>query len=302
MKSRLFFNDTLLLLTAAIWGFAFVAQRLGMDHVGPFFFTGVRFLLGALVLLPVALLRARPSRRVLVLLVPGAALTGLVLFAGSALQQIGLVYTTAGNAGFITGLYVVMVPVLGVFRRQTVGGLRWGAVGLAVVGLYLLSVQRGVSVNPGDLLVMGSAFFFALHVQLIDHLSRRYPVLWISLVQYGVVALVSLAVAAVLEPVNPAGLRGAAIPILYGGVGSIAIAYTLQTVAQRRATPSHAAILLSLEGSFAALGGWLILSEVLSVRAALGCGLLLSGMVLSQVAGFRRGALPRQETLPSAAS
>ncbi|WP_018525452.1 DMT family transporter [Alkalispirochaeta alkalica] len=302
MKPRAILNDALLLVTAAIWGFAFVAQRLGMDHVGPFFFTGVRFLLGAMVLLPVALLRGGPSRRVPGALLPGAAVTGLVLFAGSALQQIGLVYTTAGNAGFITGLYVVMVPLLGIFRRQAVGGLRWGAVLLAVAGLYLLSVQPGASVNPGDLFVMASALFFALHVQLIDHLSRRYPVLWISLVQYGVVALVSLAVAVVREPIDLAGMRGAAVPILYGGIGSIAIAYTLQTVAQRRAAPSHAAILLSLEGSFAALGGWLILSEVLSLRSVLGCALLLAGMILSQVAGFRRAAFSRQEPLPSVAS
>lgn len=259
-----------------------------MAHIGPFFFNGVRFLLGSLVLLPLAWRWAPLPRASRLPLLRVGLGTGLVLFAAAGLQQAGLVYTTAGNAGFITGLYVVLVPLMGIHRRQVVGRLRWVAVLLAVGGLYLLSVQAGFSINPGDALVVGSAFFFALHVQIIDHISRRHSALWFSLVQYFVVALVSLLVAFFTEPIELGALRSAGVPILYGGIGSISIAYTLQVVAQRRAVPSHAAILLSLEGTFAAIGGWLILSEVLSARAALGCALLLAGMIISQVAGLRR--------------
>lgn len=265
---------------------------MGMDHIGPFLFNGIRFLLGSLVLVPLAL-RWAPLRRGTRLPVIRAGLgTGLVLFVAAGLQQVGLVYTTAGNAGFITGLYVVLVPLMGLHRRQVVGPVRWVAVLLAVAGLYLLSVQEGLSINPGDALVMGSAFFFALHVQIIDHASRRYSALWFSLVQYFVVALVSLLVAAFTEPFEMVALRSAGVPILYGGIGSISVAYTLQVIAQRRAVPSHAAILLSLEGTFAAIGGWLILSEFLSPRAALGCALLLAGMITSQIAGVRRASVP----------
>lgn len=288
MKSHTLVNDLLLLATAAIWGFAFVAQRVGMDHIGPFLFNGIRFSLGALVLLPLAFRWAPLAREQRGTVLRAGIVAGVVLFAAAGLQQIGLVYTTAGNAGFITGLYVVMVPLLGIVRKQSVGPLRWVAVVLAIAGLYLLSVQKGFSVNPGDLFVMGSAFFFALHVQVIDHVSRRHSALWFSLTQYIVVALISLVAGVLFEPFSFASIGNAAVPILYGGIGSISIAYTLQVVAQRRAAPSHAAILLSLEGTFAAIGGWLMLSEILTPRAIVGCALLLFGMILSQVAGLRR--------------
>ncbi len=276
------------MITALIWGLAFVAQRIGMDHIGPFTYNGVRFLLGASVLIPLALWRSPVPRGKWTGLSRSAVLAGLALFAAASLQQIGLVYTSAGNAGFITGLYVVLVPIIGLGRRQQLGPERWVAVALAVLGLYLLSVQQGLEINPGDVFVMGSAFFFALHVQLIDYMSRRNSALWLSLVQYIVVGLVSLGIGLLFEPISGAALRGATPAIIYGGLGSISIAYTLQVIAQRNAEPSHAAIILSLEGTFAAIGGWLILGEILSPRALLGCALLLAGMLLSQFAGLRR--------------
>ncbi len=276
------------MITALIWGLAFVAQRIGMDHIGPFTYNGVRFLLGASVLIPLALWRSPVPRGKWTGLSRSAVLAGLALFAAASLQQIGLVYTSAGNAGFITGLYVVLVPIIGLGRRQQLGPERWVAVALAVLGLYLLSVQQGLEINPGDVFVMGSAFFFALHVQLIDYMSRRNSALWLSLVQYIVVGLVSLGIGLLFEPISGAALRGATPAIIYGGLGSISIAYTLQVIAQRNAEPSHAAIILSLEGTFAAIGGWLILGEILSPRALLGCALLLAGMLLSQFAELRR--------------
>lgn len=288
MKTRTLDGDAMLLTTALVWGMAFVAQRIGMDFVGPFTFNGIRFALGAGALVPIAI-RLRPlaveHRRAHFL---SGGVAGLVLFVAASFQQIGLVHTTAGNAGFITGLYVVLVPLIGLGVARRIGALRWIAVGLAAIGLYLLSVTREFSVNPGDLWVMGSALFFAIHVHLIDRSAAGVSVLWFSIIQYIMVAAASLLVAAVTETVSVAALRGALPAILYGGLGSISIAYTLQVIGQRRAEPSHAAIILSLEGSFAALGGWLILGEVLTVRAGFGCLLLLSGMILSQLAGRKR--------------
>ena len=285
-------GDYLLLITATIWGFAFVAQRAGMEHIGPFTFNAIRFAIGATALLPLVWINERRRIRR-----PGAASAyqnggsiakfgvsaGAVLFLAASLQQIGLVYTSAGNAGFITGLYVVMVPLLGLLRRQRVGMVRWGAVLIAIVGMYLLSVTPGAAINPGDLLVLASALFFALHVQMIDHGAKRHDALTLSVIQYVVVAAASGVTARITESFEPAAVAAAAPAILYGGLGSISIAYTLQVVGQRTAEPTHAAIILSLEGTFAALGGWLLLSEYLSARALFGCALMLAGMLISQL-------------------
>ncbi len=287
MRIGLLANDVLLLTTSLIWGLAFVAQRIGMEHIGPFTFNGVRFLLGAAALVPVALVRSRTRLTRLRPTMRDGALAGLVLFVASSLQQIGLVRTTAGNAGFITGLYVVLVPFIGFLWGQRIGILRWVAVAFGVAGLYLLTVRDGMRMNAGDLYVLGSAFFFALHVHTIAYFSRKHSALWLSLTQYVFVGATSLTVGLVAESTPGGAVRGAVVPILYGGLASIAVAYTLQVVAQRRAHPSHAAILLSLEGTFAALGGWLILGEVLSTRAVVGCMLLMAGMLTSQLSGLR---------------
>ena len=283
--------DILLIMTAAIWGSAFVAQRVGMDYVGPFTFNGVRFALGSVSLLPLILfwkLRENgesprgpsPSEG-------GAirygALAGLVLFAGASLQQMGLVYTTAGKAGFITGLYVIMVPIMGYrWSQRTSYGTWLGAV-LAVIGLYLLSVTGAFTISRGDLLVLASAFFWAGHVLLIGWMSPRMDALVLASAQYAICSIMSLLVAFTLETVAVAGILQAAVPILYGGLASVGSAYTLQVVAQRHAPPAHASIILTLEGAFAALGGWILLGETLSLRALAGCGLMLSGMIVSQL-------------------
>lgn len=279
-------TDLLLLLTALIWGFAFVAQRVGMEYVGPFTFNAVRFALGGLTLLPVALFLRRkgwgqsgPTRA----LWWAGPLVGLVLFGGASLQQAGIVSTTAGNAGFITGLYVILVPLTGLLWGQRAGAGAWVGALLAVVGLYLLSVTSAFAIQRGDLLVLLGALFWTAHVQLIGWLTQRVDALLLSVVQFLVCAVLSLTTALFTESITAQGLVSAVPTILYGGLLSVGVAYTLQVVAQRTAKPPHAAILLSLESAFAALGGWLLLSEQLTPRALLGCGLMLAGMLLSQL-------------------
>jgi drug/metabolite transporter (DMT)-like permease len=275
--------DGLLLLTASIWGFAFVAQRVGMEHVGPFGFNGVRFALGSLVLLPLLAWGGKGRRELSGPGVAGGVLAGLVLFGGASFQQVALVSTTAGNAGFITGLYVVLVPILGLAVGHRTHAGTWMGAGLAALGLYLLSVVEGLSIARGDLLVLVGAIFWAGHVHVIGWLSRRQDPLQLACFQYAICALLSLAVACAVEDLAPAAYASAIAPILYGGLLSVGVAYTLQVVAQRRAKASHAAIILSLEAVFAALGGWLILGETLTARALAGCALMLSGVLLSQL-------------------
>jgi drug/metabolite transporter (DMT)-like permease len=283
-----------LLVTAAIWGFAFVAQRIGMDHVGPFLFNGIRFALGSLALVPVWLVRRRrdglgtrtagPFPEVL-----RAGLTaGLVLFCGASLQQVGLVYTTAGKAGFITGLYVVLVPVLGKFFRHRIGAGGWTGALLAATGLYLLSVTEGFRIDPGDSLIVGSAFFWAAHVLMIGRWARRFDVFELAAIQFATCSALSLAAAALVETNTLSGVVDATVPILYSGILSVGVGYTLQVVAQRRVQPTTAAILMSLEAVFAAAGGWLVLGETLSLRGILGCACMLAGVLASQL--WRRSA------------
>jgi len=290
----------LLLTAAVIWGTAFVAQRLGMDHVGPFTYNGIRFALGCLSLLPLLIIgRDQPSggppllqpagRRLMVL---GGVLTGLALFAGASLQQMGLVYTTAGKAGFITGLYVVIVPLLGLIWRQLPSAGTWLGAILSAVGLYLLSVTQQFTIELGDLLNLIGAFFWAGHVLVIAWLSPRIRPIKLAFWQFAACSLLSLSTAVLFEEISWSGIRAAAVPILYGGLISVGVAYTLQVVAQRDARPAHAAILLSMECPFAALAGWFILSETLNLRGVAGCAFMLAGMMLSQLWGIRRKQAP----------
>ncbi len=294
--------DALLLLTSLIWGFAFVAQRQGMEFVGPFTYNGIRFALGSLSLLPlIAVLDAAKGRWNGVLrreaAAGGAAMAasdrrlfflgtlaaGTALFLGASLQQAGLVYTTAGKAGFITGLYVVLVPVFGLFLGHRTGLPTWVGAVLAAAGLYLLSAAGSLgAVNPGDALVALSAVFWTVHVLLIDRLAKRIDPVKLASGQFAWCSLFSLAVAAAVEPVALSSIRAAALPILYGGLGSVGIAYTLQVVAQKDAPPAHSAIILCLEGVFATAGGVLILSEPLGLRGLAGSALMLGGMLATQ--------------------
>lgn len=265
-----------------------------MDYIGPFTYTGVRFAIGTVSLLPLLVLtREVPSPAENILAPPGTkftvfagCLTGLALFAGASLQQVGLVYTTAGKAGFITGLYVVIVPILGLFWKQRPGAGTWVGAILAAIGLYLLSVTGQFTMEPGDLLVLIGAFFWAGHVLIIGWLSPIIRPIKLACMQFAVCSILSLITAFAVETVVWQGIIQATVPILYGGLISVGIAYTLQVVAQRNAHPAHAAILLSMETVFAAVGGWMVLGETLSARGLFGCALMLAGMLLSQLWGL----------------
>ena len=218
---------------------------------------------------------------------PGSLLAGLFLFIGSSFQQVGLVYTTAGKAGFITGLYVILVPIMGLLLKQHIGLRSWIGALTATVGLYLLSVKPPFSIAYGDALVLISALFWAGHVLIIGHLSRRIDWAALAFLQFLTCSLLSTGTALFTEPIALQPLTDAALPILYGGVLSVGVAYTLQVVAQRKAPASHAAIILSLETVFAAFGGWLLLDETMRLRGLAGCGLMLVGMLVSQLRDTR---------------
>ncbi len=290
-----FKGDLLLLLTAMIWGTAFVAQKVGMDHIGPFMYTGIRFALGALFLTPFMLLLSRKQPFVVKQrkgppLVPAGLLAGTLLFGGSILQQIGIIYTTAGKAGFITGLYVVIVPLLGLIWKFKPGKGVWAGAFLAVTGLYLLTVDKGFTLCMGDTLVILCAFLYALHVLAIGWLAPRLDVLRLAVIQFWVCAGLSLAIGLIVEEMTLAALKGAAVPILYGGLLSVGIGFTLQIVAQQKAPPAHAAIILSLETVFAVMAGLVILGETLPVRGWTGCLLMLAGMIAAQIQTQKQGA------------
>lgn len=279
--------DFLLLLVSVIWGSAFAAQRVAALHLNAFLFNGLRFLIGAAVLLPLARRTWQIfDRRALA----GSALAGLMLFGGTAFQQLGLKYTTAGNAGFITGLYVVLIPLflaIG-WRQKPRTSALFGSL-LAALGLFLLSTggrlapPGSLPIAAGDRLELVGAALFALHVIWIGQLVRQVPVLPLAIVQYLVCGMLSLAAAGV----SPGGIDGTGLDIawwtvVYTGIFSIGVGYTLQAVGQRVAPPADAAILLSAEAVFAAFFGWLFLSERLAALQLLGCALILASMLVSQ--------------------
>ncbi len=303
LNSETLRTDGQLLLTAAIWGLAFTAQRAGMEFVGPYTYNGVRFALGTLSLLPLLLITprpARPGRRFSPALLGHGFVAGLFLFAGSSLQQVALQYTTAGKAGFITGLYVVLVPIFGHFLGKRSDRGRWVGAILAMGGLYFLSVTDRLTIAPGDGMVMLCALFFAAHVLYLSYAAPKLPALPLSMVQYAVCAFGSALIALFTEEATLAAIGSAWLPILYGGLFSVGVAYSLQVHAQRRAHPSHAAIILSLEGLFAAVGGFLILGEVLSPRNLLGAFLMLLAMLAAQwgqISRLRKKADPGRVAL-----
>lgn len=290
-------SNLLLVLTAIIWGFAFVAQRAGMEHVGPFTYNGIRFLLGSLSLLPLYYFTKKHEKQSAAgpvickrYTLNGGFLAGVVMFFAASFQQVGIVFTTAGKAGFITGLYVIFVPFIGMlFGQKTKINIWIGAV-IAVVGLYFLSISGSLKIALGDMLVLISALFFAVHILIIGYFSKRVDVIRLSLLQFTVCSFLSLLVAVITESFQIKAVLEAALPIIYGGIFSVGIAYTLQVSGQKHAHPSSASIILSLESLFAAIGGWLILGEKMTSGAVLGCILMLTGMILAQIS-FTRNKL-----------
>ena len=289
MKTQEIRADLIMLLAAAIWGFAFVAQREGMETMGPFLFNTARFFIGTVFLLPIVWYLSKKNKSqnnketsTKKLLFAGF-IAGLFLFLAASFQQVGIQYTTAGKAGFITGLYIFFVPLIGIFFGQRTGSGTWLGAFIAVIGLYFLSINDDFSIARGDLFQLICAIFFAAHILVIGYVAKSMDPLKLSLIQYFVSAVLSFFIAVTIEVITWEMIVDTAIPLLYAGIMSIAIGYTLQVVAQQHAKSSHAAIILGLEGAFAVLGGWLILDENLSTRGLIGCALMLSGMFLSQL-------------------
>ncbi len=287
-------TNSLLLITAIIWGFAFVAQRKGMEFIGPFTFNAIRFALGAVSLYPIIWYQNRKEPKVNIIEIDkklwqrkfGGLFLGFVLFAAASLQQVGLVYTTAGKSGFITGLYVIIVAIIGVFWGQKIKSTLWVGAILGTIGMYLLSVTGDFKIDFGDIIVLIGAFFWAIHVQLTGYLSPRNNAIKLAQYQFFTCSILSFIVAIISEKIIINSIILAIYPLLYGGLLSVGIAYTLQVVVQKKANPTYAAIILSFEAVFAALGGWLVLNEILSVRALFGCVLMLIGMLAAQLNTF----------------
>lgn len=287
-------SHLLLICVAAIWGFAFVAQSAGMDYLGPHSFNAARFLLGALSLVPLWFLMGKkrlPQGKTLIL---GGLAAGTIMFGGFSFQQIGLLYTTAGNAGFITGMYIVMVPIAGILLGQSTNLQTWSGVILAVLGLYSLSIGPDFEMAYGDLLELIGACFWTAHVIIIGWLSRKVDAIGLSICQF-LVATVWATIAALLyETPTFTDFQGAWLPLLYAGVASSGIACTLQIIGQRKVEPSVTALILSTEAIFAVIGGWLLLGETLGSKELLGCSLMLAGMLVSQWPSRKRPEMAAQ--------
>ncbi len=291
IKLSVFGAELLLLLAAIVWGFAFVAQKVGMDSIGPMAYNGIRFLLGSLSLLPVIRLfsvndsgsstNGKVVRQINIW--KAGLVSGLVLFIAASLQQIGIVYTTAGNSGFITSIYVILVPVFGLFFSQKVNVQTWIGAIFALAGLYFLSIHSGFKLVIGDLLVFASAFFWAAQVLLASYYAVRVNIIKLAAIQFALTGIISLVISFFTETYSLQDIYSAIIPILYGGIMSVGLAFTLQLIAQKRVIPSHAAIILSTESLFAAIGGWLLLNEQLTHIEKFGAFLMLVGVILSQL-------------------
>ena len=289
MNRKALRGSLLLLLGSVIWGAAFAAQRMGMDHVQPFTFTGVRMLLAGLVMIPAALIAKRKrgsaeqadprEQRT------GGLFCGLFLFIASSLQQLGLVYTSAGKAGFLTALYVVLVPVAGwvLFRKQP-GRVIWLGVGLAVAALYLLCVPAsGFVVERGDLMLVGCAVCFTGQILCVDHYAPRVDGFTLARDEFLITGILSIAVALVTEEISAEGLREALIPILYTALLSGALGYTLQIIGQRDVNPTVASLLMCLESVFAVLTGAILLGERMTARETIGCVMMFAAVILAQL-------------------
>ncbi len=280
-------SELLLIIASIVWGFAFVAQKAGMDDLGPMAYNGLRFILGAITLLPILVFTkiGETSQNNKLNKIPWKAgiISGSVLFLASSAQQFGIVFTTAGNAGFITSIYVILVPIIGLLFHHKVNIQTWIGASIAIVGLYLLSASEGLQIAKGDLLVLGSAFVWAIQVLLASYYSIRVHVIKLAIIQFSLTGILSLLISFFTEDFGLINIYEARLPIIYGGIMSVGLAFTLQLVAQKKANPTHAAIILSTESVFAALGGWLILNERLSTIEIMGALLMLTGIILSQL-------------------
>jgi len=291
-KSGALKYELLLLMVSIIWGSAFAAQQIGMQKgLGPMTFNGLRFALGSLALIPVIIWRKKMAGDARVegkLPHMGSVAAGVFLFAAASFQQIGLQYTSSANSGFITGFYILFVPLIGMFFGHKAPSRLWGAILVCLVGFYLLSVSGDFVVSKGDLLTAICAMLWACQILVIDHVAGKSDPIQIAFFQFAICAVLSSASGLLFERCTFHQIVAASGAVAYAGIMSVGIAFTLQVVCQKRCPPAPAAILMSLEAVFAAMAGYLILNQTLTGRAVVGCGLILCGVLIVQLVPMRR--------------
>lgn len=289
MKNTSLKSSMLLFLAAFIWGVAFVAQSVGMDYMGPLSFNGARFLMGSVVLMPLVYYRRRQNRKAgkpsgdIKVSIKGGICCGLALCMASIFQQYGILHTTVGKAGFITTLYIVLVPVFGIFLRKKVPGKVWIGAGIAAVGMYLLCMSEKLSLGKGDALVFICAIIFTIHILVIDYFSPKADGVEISCIQFLTAGVIAGIGALLFEQPQMSHFISGIIPLAYAGVMSCGVAYTLQVVGQKNVEPTIASLILSLESVVSMLAGWVILEQALSKRELLGCALVFTAVILVQL-------------------
>lgn len=282
-------NSLLLFLAAFIWGIAFVAQSVGMDYMGPLSFNGARFLMGSLFLLPIVIIRRKRKNRQgiqqadLKTTVMGGICCGMALCAAALMQQYGILYTTVGKAGFITALYIILVPFFGVFLRKKIPGKVWFGAAAAAVGMYLLCMSEKLTVNRGDALVFICAVLFSVHILVIDYFSPKADGVELSCIQFLTAGITGSIGAAVFEQPHLQNFTDGIIPLAYAGILSSGVAYTLQIVGQKDMDPAVASLILSMESVVSVLAGWVILGQALSPKELFGCALVFAAVILVQL-------------------
>ena len=292
MRNRKLRANIILLSSSFIWGSAFVAQRVGMDYIGPFTFNAVRSLIAGVALSVVWLIMNKVNLQGVSTIKPaysrkalyiGGLVCGIMLFVAMSFQQVGIQYTTAGKAGFITTLYIIFVPLVGLFLRKKVGGKVWIAVFLGLTGLFFLSFIENMQINIGDVLVFFCAVAYAVHILVVDRYATKTDSVMLSCFQFFVAAFLSSIMMVIFEAPNITYILMSWLPLLYAGVISGAIGFTLQIIAQKDTDPAVASLLMSLEAVFAALMGFLILSEVLTMRELIGCAMMFAAVIIAQL-------------------
>ncbi len=294
-------NILILFTTALIWGVAFVAQQVSMNYIGPFAFVAIRYIMGALVLISVIIFLNKSkaikfyiNKETLV----GGLLCGVILFAGSSLQQIGIQTTTVAKAGFITALYIIIVPILGIFLKKTVGGKVWIAVFIAAVGLYLLTMNGQFYLGKGDTLLFVCAIVYSLHILCIDYYIPKADAITMSCIQFIVAGVLGTGSMFSFETLPSMELLNAAmLPLLYTGILSTGVAYTIQIIGQKGVNPTVASLILSLESVISAVAAWLLINQVMTGREILGAGLMFAAIVLVQLPNKVRQRKLQQEVV-----
>lgn len=304
MSAKYSKNFILLFITAVIWGVAFVAQSAGMDYVGPYTFNAVRCLLGGIVLIPCVFFLTRSAKKeqkkdgtaskMPVMdrpkdLLIGGLICGFMMFVSTTLQQVGIAYTTVAKAGFITALYIIIVPILGIFLKRKAGLKIWISVVIALVGLYLLCMKGSLSLSKGDFLILICSICFAIHIMVVDHFTEKVSGTKLSCIQFLFAGALSSVLMFLFEEPHWADIGAAWLPICYAGILSCGVAYTFQIIGQRGTDPTIASLILGLESVVSVLAGWILLGETLSPREILGCVLMFGAIILAQINPKKQG-------------